>query len=509
MSFPKGVVCMALTLVLVVLSDESNAQGSPCVEEPYMRVFNSGYRLSFTQPVLIWERRLTSSVEVVQWGGDVETMKGPPHLDLIAKVQVSPVIDGGKPKLYLDLVGQGFQMNVPDGVFIGLEGGEILAMGIEKQEPVRELRGGEVRESRYHIPLSLEDWKGLEKESILSIRTRLVGGSEVSYQVEPERAQSFLDAMACINSLNVPIEAPLDLPEPEPAVAEGGSVVVDRTMSKPSSDPVTPSLVFQPALLQPMIPRSGVRTGERCPLPITTGNRGMVMEAYAKRVDSLCVELEERNDDINGLYDRNKFLTDLANTQAEALARLRTDSARMASRSLVDEQEVQLAFLQRCLVTKSPARPGQRSYTVLHAFSEPMELDTFRVITVVTEDDRMEHYLEIVSHDGRLLFKEELFTRPLSERGSAGCGAEHEDLLVRSALGPEAFGTPAITGRLLSMYVEPQLYNAYFDLSEDSWERILNDDLSVAFVFRSDPERTRRLAYDRVKEEVVDLEPYR
>ena len=99
MSFPKGVVCMALTLVLVVLSDESNAQGSPCVEEPYMRVFNSGYRLSFTQPVLIWERRLTSSVEVVQWGGDVETMKGPPHLDLIAKVQVSPVIDGGKPKL--------------------------------------------------------------------------------------------------------------------------------------------------------------------------------------------------------------------------------------------------------------------------------------------------------------------------------------------------------------------------------------------------------------------------
>ena len=121
----------------------------------------------------------------------------------------------------------------------------------------------------------------------------------------------------------------------------------------------------------------------------------------------------------------------------------------------------------------------------------------------------MEHYLEIVSHDGRLLFKEELFTRPLSERGSAGCGAEHEDLLVRSALGPAAFSTPAINEQLLLMYVEPQLYNAYFDLSEDSWERILNDDLSVAFVFRSDPERTRRLAYDRVKEEVVDLEPYR
>ena len=166
--------------------------------------------------------------------------------------------------------------------------------------------------------------------------------------------------------------------------------------------------------------------------------------------------------------------------------------------------------LQRCLEVpeyKTKLDPSViDSHTILHAFSDPWQLDTFQVTTTRKPGGQLMHFMTITSHTGKLLYKEELFVGVLEE-GAENCGDSYEQLQVRSAVSCGRFAFPAINARLLGLHIDRARNGRVFDVDEPTWEGIQGDCTAVSFSFRATAEEARVLVYSKQLGKVVNLEP--
>ncbi|MBK9075747.1 MAG: hypothetical protein IPL77_12355 [Flavobacteriales bacterium] len=166
--------------------------------------------------------------------------------------------------------------------------------------------------------------------------------------------------------------------------------------------------------------------------------------------------------------------------------------------------------LQRCLEVpeyKTKLDPSvMDSHTILHAFSDPWQLDTFQVTTTRKPGGQLMHFMTITSHTGKLLYKEELFVGVLEE-GAENCGDSYEQLQVRSAVSCGRFAFPAINARLLGLHIDRARNGRVFDVDEPTWEGIQGDCTAVSFTFRATSEEGRVLVFAKQLGKVVNLEP--
>jgi len=171
----------------------------------------------------------------------------------------------------------------------------------------------------------------------------------------------------------------------------------------------------------------------------------------------------------------------------------------------------QLACMVQRLIAvphgKASLRVGQRAISaVLHAFSDPLLLDTFKIITSTAEPPA--YILEIVSHSGRLLFKEEILpsgferAKPGDERRQL----ELDRLRAEAILGPWAFGRP-MPMDLYMRSLERDRNGQIFSVSKEEVAALVQDPYAVTFSYFAEPELSRLLTYSKAQGKLVDLMP--
>ena len=139
------------------------------------------------------------------------------------------------------------------------------------------------------------------------------------------------------------------------------------------------------------------------------------------------------------------------------------------------------------------------SNTELHPFSDPIKQDTFRIKLVGDSLHIAIATLEIVGHDGRILYTESFtanyllnYDTPLNPTP----GQRDEFILNRidTFFDAENFKMPAITA---DMTFDPN----YSD--QQIWDDIKSDDASIGFHYLLGKEDGRWLAYSKSQQEVV------
>lgn len=156
---------------------------------------------------------------------------------------------------------------------------------------------------------------------------------------------------------------------------------------------------------------------------------------------------------------------------------------------------------------KVPLGVGIRSaIAVLHAFSDPMRLDTFKIST--TADAVPIYYLEIIAHDGRLLYKEEVLPSGFSSTGAEldPQQLELDQLRARSLLGPWSFGRP-IPMDLYAQFIERERNGFIFEVGTQEALALMEDVGAVTFSYYADPDQRRVLTYLRSTGRLVNLVP--
>lgn len=156
---------------------------------------------------------------------------------------------------------------------------------------------------------------------------------------------------------------------------------------------------------------------------------------------------------------------------------------------------------------KIPLRPGQRAISaVLHAFSDPLHLDTFKIITSATEPPT--YVLEIVAHSGRLLFKEEILPSGFEQAkpGDEKRQMELDRLRAESILGPWSFGRP-MPMDLYRLFIDRKNNGVVFEVTEAEVQALFADPGSVTFSYFADPDQRRLLSYSRSTSRLVNLVP--
>jgi len=168
-----------------------------------------------------------------------------------------------------------------------------------------------------------------------------------------------------------------------------------------------------------------------------------------------------------------------------------------------------------CMVQRLIAVPSdkvrllasQRSVmAVLHAFSDPMELDTFKIITTTAKPPS--HVLEIVSHGGVLLFKEEILPSGFdqTEPGLEERQLELDRLRSEAILGPWSFGRP-MDMELYRLFIDRANNGTTFEVTEAEVLALLADPGAVTFSYYADPDQRRVLTYSRSTSRLVNLVP--
>jgi hypothetical protein len=152
-------------------------------------------------------------------------------------------------------------------------------------------------------------------------------------------------------------------------------------------------------------------------------------------------------------------------------------------------------------------RAGERSaMAVLHAFSDPLELDTFKIITTTAQPPA--YILEIVAHSGRLLFKEEILPSGFERaaRGAEQLQLELDRLRAQSILGPWSFGKAMPTELYLRSF-EREKNGLVFAVSKEEAADMMQDPDAVTFSYSAEPDVPRLLTYSKAQGRLVDLMP--
>ncbi len=243
------------------------------------------------------------------------------------------------------------------------------------------------------------------------------------------------------------------------------------------------------------------------PKPITAGSKSDITAAYEHRVDSLCAEMESRNARINQLIGETNALNAEIQEQAATISTIRQDAQSTQLELQRLKADNQVAASDRFIVVPEPASRFSASavHTVLHTFSHDWELDTFRVITKEVPGG-YQHLLEIRSHDGRLLYKEEFFVGPPSSAKDAR-SKELEELRVRNALSPSAFRSPPWNVALYNDFNAREERGLDFEIGSEAWAKMMADEHAVGFVFHPDEDQQSILVYLKDARNVVNIAP--
>jgi hypothetical protein len=151
-------------------------------------------------------------------------------------------------------------------------------------------------------------------------------------------------------------------------------------------------------------------------------------------------------------------------------------------------------------------RAGQQAaMAVLHPFSDPYQLDTFKIVTMAGASPA--YFLEIITHDGRLLYKEELLPSGFEGVGSTDPRQlELDRLRAERILGPWSFGSP-MPMDLYRQSLDRERNGFLFEVSKEEISALMMDPSAVTFSYYADPEQRRVLTYLGHSQKVVNLVP--
>lgn len=252
------------------------------------------------------------------------------------------------------------------------------------------------------------------------------------------------------------------------------------------------------------------RDGRRYGSEPTAGSKAELQA----RVRDLSTTNEEQEAQINQLVEETRDLTDVINRHGALISALRDSLTMSSARTEHVSAQPSGSPLDRFVgLRESPTRFGPNVtavYTVLHAFSDPATLDTFRVMTIQLPSGGTKNQLEIVASTGRLLRKEEILSEPdpPSKNPEVLAARIERDLLrAQSLLGPWSFRTPPVTTNLLLQFERREQKGYLFDVGEPTWNAILGDQTAVGFVYREADGSERVLVYSKAERRTVDIAP--
>lgn len=146
-------------------------------------------------------------------------------------------------------------------------------------------------------------------------------------------------------------------------------------------------------------------------------------------------------------------------------------------------------------------------YTVLHPFSTPLQLDTFRVVTTIPPGGGYKHELQIATVNGNL-YKEEFYALPLPGVTPGPTADEERELLrVRMALAPDAFLPEPVSDAALALSEAREARDLVFQLTKEQFKKVLQDHPPVGFRFQSDERTTKVLVYSPSLDRIVNIQP--
>ncbi len=147
-------------------------------------------------------------------------------------------------------------------------------------------------------------------------------------------------------------------------------------------------------------------------------------------------------------------------------------------------------------------------YTLLHEFSTPFALDTFRVVTRHGPMGGLKHELWISTLTGAT-YREELYPVPLEGASDAGrtTGEEMEMLRVRMALAPGAFQPNPISVDDWRLSGARAGRDLLYDLSIAEFDSVFFEKPAIGFRFQSDAETRRELVYSSTLRRIVNVAP--
>lgn len=146
-------------------------------------------------------------------------------------------------------------------------------------------------------------------------------------------------------------------------------------------------------------------------------------------------------------------------------------------------------------------------YTVLHPFSTPLQLDTFRVVTTIPPGGGYKHELQIATVKGNL-YKEEFYALPLPGVTPGPTADEERELLrVRMALAPDAFLPEPVSDAALALSEAREARDLVFQLTKEQFKKVLQDHPPVGFRFQSDERTTKVLVYSPSLDRIVNIQP--
>lgn len=371
------------------------------------------------------------------------------------------------------------------------------------------------------IPVEAKEWHRIKGSTLSSVVVMPAGSVRSEMKLDPRATLLFDQALACIESMGLAPKVPQpvvdsELEPPSEAPVNGTSaeqgIVITRTITENRSDTTCTGLEaqeFAPSLLQPQV-QTTIRTIEARPPDIKNGTRAELIALDRERVDSLCKIVEARNQEINTLYDRNKWLTETINQRSMAIGRLRCDSTQQAASHARMAGQPQNGWSDRCkVITEKPVQFGGTSVlTMLHAFSDPLELDTFRIITTRTAEG-LRHELRITMGAGVPPHREQLFALALA--GVADPTTEPDEelelLRVQHALSPASFSLHPVSSNEWIRSNDRDDLGLYYDASVEEVKNIFEDPTSIGFTFQSDPQQRKTLVFDKRTGRIVNVDP--
>jgi len=457
--------------------------------------------------------------------------------------------EGGINRLILTSAGKNVNSLYMDNVWFLLEG-DVSIVPHHGVDGSGDERGWDLHWTFYEP--DADQWEQFRSLKLVLVRLYLTNGVYEDLEVESESAQKFMDMVNCIAQLGLtPVENEVRSPRPAPVIPPNDQtkpgVVVESVEDGRVVPPIgsTPDLIVEakPIAPEPSEPMVAVGTLEQndqrlieqpsTPDPehvrtTTIGSDGVnmptdtqpesVVGGSRSGIDQGETDPDHGSVRTTEMPPEVRQSSQPSSTQEPSGVPARESASpppvtvpntqsSLPSNSDPDLLKYSVQRLVQVPSSSVPLRSGERSaIAVLHAFSDPFQLDTFKVVT--TTDAIPLYYLEIISHTGRLLFKEEILPAGYEGAGSKPTPQQLEldALRARTILGPVSFGVP-MPQDLYMQFVERERNKLVFEVDRDDVIALMDMPGAVTFSYYADPDQRRVLTYLRHSKRLVNLVP--
>ena len=247
----------------------------------------------------------------------------------------------------------------------------------------------------------------------------------------------------------------------------------------------------------------GARRGSAAPRKDSVKGR---LAHETARADSVAEVAERSMEQVRGLEKQQR---DLLGEIDQRDARIEDLGVKMDSLSNRPAAGNTTDALRYKPLTEDPSRFSAISvYTVLHVFSDPTRLDTFRVVTTRAPNGGLRHELRIRTVGGKI-YREELYDVPLEGfMTSTSDDEELEMLRVRMAISPGAFLTAPVSQNDWQLSDQRGSRDlVYRDIPKEDFARVFADAPPVGIRFQSDEGTEKVLVYSRSLDRIVNIKP--